>query len=104
MMSLPLLRTAFSALLCAASCVPNFALAAPAPCADRDGILERLASDHDEAVVARGLTDRGALIEITATANGESWTMIVTVPDGRTCLVAAGEAWQPVRVPRGEAM
>ena len=25
-----------------------------------------------------------------------SWTILMTVPEGRACIVAVGEAWQPV--------
>lgn len=70
--------------------------ARPLPCAERNDVIGRLGREYGESVVARGLTARGNLLEITAAADGRSWTIIVSTPGGATCLVTAGEAWQAV--------
>jgi len=75
------------------------------PCAAREDVLGRLGREFGEYVVARGLTTSGNLLEIAATADGRTWTIIVSMPEGATCLVAAGEAWQTVEPrARGESM
>lgn len=99
-LSAPFAALTFSA----AISIPGSTFAQSAACADRDRILERLASDYAESVVARGLTNAGTLLEVTATQDGETWTIVVTAPDGPACLVAAGEAWQPVARPGNPAM
>jgi hypothetical protein len=35
------------------------------------------------------------VIEIFTSASG-SWTIVVTRPDGQTCLVASGQAWEDI--------
>ncbi len=43
--------------------------------------------------VAMGLVSNGSINEVLASKDG-SWTIIVTRPDGMSCVVAAGEAWE----------
>ncbi len=64
------------------------------PCGSREAILEHLARNYDEAPVAVGLTAGGGMIELLTDPSGASWTLIVTSPRGRSCLVTAGEAWR----------
>ena len=53
---------------------------------------------HGERPVVRGLAANGAMFEVLASATG-SWTAIVTPPQGRSCVVATGEAWEAVAPP-----
>lgn len=67
-----------------------------APCAPRDQVVARLATGFDESRRAAGLTgsaEQLQMIEIFASAAG-SWTIVVTLPDGRSCLLASGQNWQ----------
>lgn len=70
-----------------------------AQCAPRDQVVAGLATGFDEARHALGLTGtaqgQAQVIEVFTSASG-SWTITVTLPDGTTCLVASGEAWQVV--------
>lgn len=68
----------------------------PAQCNERDSVLGALASKYKEAPVQMGLTNAGAIIEVTASAEGDSWSIILTTPAGITCMVAAGEHWEQV--------
>jgi len=63
-------------------------------CDQRDRVLSHLAQKYKEAPVAVGLTSGGGLIEVLSTGTGETWTIIVSNPDGMSCLVAAGEGWR----------
>ena len=64
-------------------------------CAPRDSLVSHLGERFGEVPTARGLTAAGTVIEVLASA-GESWTIIVTSPDGTACIVATGQAWSPV--------
>lgn len=79
-------------------------LAAPAfaqqpQCAQRDAVLERLSATYHEEPVSLGVTATGSLLEVLASPEG-SWTIIITVPGGPTCLVSSGEGWRgaPVQI------
>jgi len=78
------------------------AAAAQSACAPRAAILERLAAQYGEDPVAAGLTTAPLLIEVLASADGASWTIIATSSDGMSCLISAGEGWRRVATePRG---
>ena len=72
---------------------------APA-CGARAAVLAWLAQSYREAPVALGVTGGGGLIELLTSSGGATWTLIVTSPRGRTCLLAAGEGWRPPQPPR----
>jgi len=63
-------------------------------CDSRDKILATLAAKYSEAPVAVGLTSKGGLVEVLSTGDGNTWTIIMSTPDGKSCLVAAGEGWR----------
>jgi hypothetical protein len=42
-----------------------------------------------------GLANNGTMLEIATSGEG-SWTILVTRPDGVSCVVATGEAWERV--------
>ncbi|MDP6346478.1 MAG: hypothetical protein QF491_23275 [Alphaproteobacteria bacterium] len=68
---------------------------AQALCGERDNFLTHLGKNHKEAPTAMGVTSSGRVIEVLTSENG-SWTIIVTHPNGTSCMLAAGEAWEAV--------
>ncbi len=69
------------------------AFAAP-QCNSRGKVLELLSKKYSEAPVAVGVTNNGGLVEVLSTGDGNTWSMIITSPQGMSCLVAAGEGWR----------
>ena len=65
-------------------------------CTERKAAIRHLEGKFSEAPVAIGLTNTGAVLEVLTSDEGRSWTILVTMPDGNACLVAAGEAWKTV--------
>jgi hypothetical protein len=65
-------------------------------CSPRARVLDHLASKYREAPVAIGVTSGGGLLEVLSSGDGLTWTIIVTTPQGMSCLMAAGEGWRPV--------
>jgi hypothetical protein len=90
----PLTVMTTAALLGGALAVPSLAEAAAPECAPRTQILKQLASKYSEAPVAIGLSSSGALIEVLTSDTGQTWTILLSRPDGVSCLVAAGQDWQ----------
>ncbi|QFT98008.1 hypothetical protein FIU85_11880 [Roseovarius sp. THAF8] len=67
-----------------------------AQCADRETVVERLAAHYDEQPTAAGLQtedDSQALVEIWSSQNTGTFTVMMTMPDGMTCIVASGTDW-----------
>lgn len=78
--------------------VSSTAAAAPSPsqCNDRKQVIDLLAQKYKESPVAAGVTNNGGLVEVLTDGKGGTWTIIVTTPQGVSCLVAAGEGWRPM--------
>lgn len=68
------------------------------PCALRAEVLSHLENKYQEAPIAIGLTNGGGIVELLSADGGKTWTLIVTNPNGMTCLIAAGESWESVRL------
>ena len=68
-------------------------------CGARDAVLDRLSEKYGEQPVSIGVTATGSLLEVLASPEG-SWTIVVTVPNGPTCLVSSGDGWHnaPVQI------
>ena len=83
-----------------------FPAAAQGPqCAAREAVIDRLATKYDEHPVSLGVTATGSLLEVLASPAG-SWTIIVTIPGGPTCLVSTGDGWHdaPVQIAEDPAV
>jgi hypothetical protein len=76
--------------------------AADKVCGDRMQILERLQQRHDETPKALGLSSDGGVVEVLVSPEG-GWTILVTYPMKPTCVIAVGEAWQPLTLVGQEA-
>lgn len=59
-------------------------------CALRDKVVERLETRYSEQLVARGLQSRNALMELFASAESGTFTVLITNPQGVSCVVGAG--------------
>lgn len=63
-------------------------------CVDRDWLVGELAAQHREKPVAEGRTSDGATLEILASPDGKTWTLLVTEPQGLTCTLLSGREWR----------
>jgi len=70
------------------------ATAAPT-CGTHDLIASTLEKQYNEVAVHRGLTPKGTMVEVFASKAG-TFTVVVTIPTGMSCLVTAGTNWQDV--------
>ena len=67
---------------------------AQAVCGQRTSILERLSSQYGETRRGMGLGANNGIVEVFASDETGTWTITVTMPDGRMCLVASGESYE----------
>lgn len=69
---------------------------APGPvCGDHGAIKDALSKSYSEKPVAMGLASNGAVVEIFASQTG-TFTIIMTEPTGRSCMLTAGESWESI--------
>ena len=72
------------------------------PCGERDSILSQLEQSVSELIVHRAILSNGNPVEVLTSPNGETWTLLVTLPNGMVCLAATGENWKSIeRMVRG---
>ncbi|MBF9197614.1 hypothetical protein [Microvirga terrestris] len=64
-------------------------------CGPREHLVKLLADHYKEDPVGMGLSQPGQILEVFASSNG-SWTMVMTMPDGKACMIAAGDSWEMV--------
>ncbi len=65
-------------------------------CAAHDKMTKLLGTKFTEAPRSLGLAADGKVLEVFSTDNGGTWTMVVTAPEGTSCIVASGRYWQHV--------
>jgi hypothetical protein len=70
------------------------AVAATPVCSARNDILAKLANAYHEQPASVALTSDGHLLEVLKSDNAKTWSILLTAPNGVSCLVAAGESWQ----------
>ncbi len=72
------------------------ALAQGTNCGDRQAIVDQLTNKYGESRQNVGLNGNNSLVEVFVSAATGTWTILVTMPTGTSCLVAAGQNWQVV--------
>ena len=63
-------------------------------CNLRDAVVGQLDTQFDEQVAGRGLAANGKLMLELFVSEAGSWTVLVSEPGGRSCILGSGEAWQ----------
>jgi hypothetical protein len=75
------------------------AVAAQAVCGSHKSVSENLEKAYTETPVSMGITTSGGIVEVYASPKG-SWTLVVTQPNGVSCLIAAGQDWESLPQPK----
>lgn len=61
--------------------------------AERTVVVEELQKQYTEIPRALGVAADGSVLELFATPDGTTWTLVVTLPNGMSRVVASGESW-----------
>jgi hypothetical protein len=88
------MRALFAAVLTVIIASP--ALAQPMRCHTRQAVLEHLAKNYQEHTAELGVANNGGIVELFAAKDGKTWTIVITMPNGPTCLLAAGKDWETI--------
>ena len=73
-------------------CLAGASAGATPHCAPRSELVEVLTSHHSKSRKSHGLAVNGSVIETFAAEDG-TWTILVTRPDGISCMLADGQAF-----------
>lgn len=72
--------------------------AAQPPCGAHAEIVKQLGDRFAEHPIATGLSSEGAVMQVFASKDGLTWSLVATRPDGTSCLVASGESLQLLKI------
>lgn len=62
-------------------------------CMPRAVAIKGLQQHYGEAVLGRGLSENGLMVEVLTAPDG-SWSIVATWPGGLTCILASGNSWE----------
>jgi hypothetical protein len=62
-------------------------------CAARDTMVGQLTTRYGESPQGSGLNGSTRMVEVWASADTGTWTILLTDTDGTSCIVAAGKDW-----------
>jgi len=62
-------------------------------CGERGSLMDQLKGKYSEQPKSMGLAANGSVLEVLTAKTG-TWTILLTTPQGITCLIAAGEHWE----------
>lgn len=75
----------------------------PPICDTRETIINLLTgARYEEAQRALGVVSDHSIMEVYATPDGSTWSVVVSHKNGRTCLIAAGQSLQVMELVEGE--
>ncbi len=63
-------------------------------CGDRTQVVQSLSKKYGETRQGIGLGRNNGIMEIYASDKTGTWTILVTLPNGQACLIAAGESYE----------
>ena len=95
-----LIRLFVTGCLAAMLAAPSAASAASI-CAERDSMITKLKSKYGEAERGMGLSGTEAVIEVWSSEKTGTWTIVMTKPNGVSCVMAAGDSWVDVPPEKG---
>jgi hypothetical protein len=63
-------------------------------CAKRALVVQKLEERFGETLRSLGLHRDDGVVEIYSSEETGTWTILMTHPDGMSCLIAAGQRWE----------
>jgi hypothetical protein len=76
------------------ACIAVPAMAQPRNCGEREKIVAALAEKYQEPRQSIGIAANNSVMEVFANTESGTWTIAVTLPNGLTCIVADGQAFE----------
>ena len=64
-------------------------------CAPRAEMVDRLTRQYGASLAGQGVRNVEMVMEVWSSPRGD-WTLVQSYTDGRSCILAMGEAWEAV--------
>ena len=74
--------------------------AAPMLCGPRKDLVAKLADNRHQQPSSVALTNDGQLLEVLKSDTDLAWTILITSPQGLSCIIAEGDSWQSRKMDR----
>ena len=68
----------------------------------RTAVVELLGDRYSEQSVGLGIAQNGGVIELFTSKDGTTWTMVLTMPNGMSQMIATGKYWMQITPLDGE--
>jgi len=95
-------------LFIAAACLPILATSIDArglsPCGPHSDVIERLEDKYGETVRMIGIVADSSILQVLASEETGTWTIIAADTSGVTCFVAAGQSFEEIVPQSGEEL
>ncbi len=65
-------------------------------CGPREAVIKQLAEGYGETRQSVGIGSNNSMVEVFASEETGSWTILVTMANGLSCLVASGQSFEEV--------
>jgi len=82
--------------------ITTTAHSATAQCTNRAEFVAKLKEHYSEAPQNIGLMPNGSMIETFAHPETGTWTILITSPEGVSCMVASGTAYEIINTSTGQ--
>lgn len=83
-----------------ATILSDTAGAAPMLCGPRKDLVAGLADNRHQQPSSVALTNDGQLLEVLKSDSDLAWTILITSPQGLSCIIAEGDGWQTRKMDR----
>ena len=74
----------------------NISVSAAGFCGPREGFVKALKDKYQESSEGMGFSGEANVVEVFSSKTG-TWTIIVTTPNGTSCIIAAGQGWKKLK-------
>lgn len=74
------------------------------PCGKRAEIVAQLSTRYHETRRSIGVAVNNAVLEVFASEESGTFSILVTLPSGQSCLLASGEDYQPLSEVPGQGV
>lgn len=68
-------------------------------CAKRDQVVRKLEEKFGETLRSIGLHQTDGVVEVYSSDETGTWTILMTRPDGVSCLISSGQMWEQDAAP-----